>query len=682
MKKILLLLLSICFSLSLWAQNSLSNCPLSEVYLTTYLPTKTEVNNLARQFSVDKVTFDERSGQYFVLMWLSQREYAAFEALNIPYELITPERPPWGSVEMANSVSEMANWDKYPTYSTYTQMLANFQSQFPTLCEIDTVLSDTPSHHTIFAVHISNNLADSNQRPAFWYSSTIHGDEPVGYYLMLHLIDYILNHPADPIVQNILQNVDLWITPLENPDGTYHSSDNSISSYYSTRANANGYDMNRNYPAPTVENSVTIQPETRAMINFATAHHFVMSANFHGGAELANFPWDTWESSTKSHADDNWFQTTCRRYVQHCQDAHSSYMTEEGGITEGGDWYVITGSRQDYMTYYQYCREITLEVSSNKVVNSSNLPTYWQYSQTALLQYILECTYGFHGTITDALTGDPLEAKIWINNHDRDHSEVYSHLPSGKYYRPIKSGTYNITVSADCYEPITFNISATDSTATIYDVQLWPLVTTPDIEDYTVLIGETLSVEAPDEQNLAWFSSETEEVPTYEGSVFTTPAINDTTTYWYQARRNIDGVSCRGERKYFTIFPYENTNIDTTVVDPPIIDTTVIDPPIIDTTITDTTVVDTTVGVDIHLSEINKIFSLFPNPTSQYCWIQQEDNAPIHIQVFDLFGRCVQEQKSNENKTKIDLLNYPAGIYIIRITCEDKKVISLKVIKQ
>ena len=78
----------------------------------------------------------------------------------------------------------------------------------------------------------------------------MHGDEVTGYYLMLRLIDYLLsNYDSDPQVQNIVNNVDLWICPLENPDGTYRNHNDSLNeSPYSTRHNYTDDDLNRSYP--------------------------------------------------------------------------------------------------------------------------------------------------------------------------------------------------------------------------------------------------------------------------------------------------------------------------------------------------------------------------------------------------------------------------------------------------
>ena len=139
--------------------------------------------------------------------------------------------------------------------------------------------------------------------------------------------------------------------------------------------------MNRNYPfLPGVNGSANVQPETQAIINWVEDKHFVMSANFHGGAELTNFPWDSWDSRNRTHADDAWFRYICQNYVDTCHNYDASYMVGEepnnsgcGPVTEGGDWYVITGSRQDYMNYYHGIREMTMEVSSDKKLASEML---------------------------------------------------------------------------------------------------------------------------------------------------------------------------------------------------------------------------------------------------------------------------------------------------------------------
>ena len=572
MKKLLFTLL-FCLGtlLSVFAQNTPSDLLTTNrdfLYINTVVPTKADVNALSRNFSVDACALDSRSGQYAVRIYLDRSEYSRFLAQNLPYEIIPAAESRPGMV--ATSLSEMANWDKYPSYEVYVEMMQNFQTNFPNLCKIDTILAATPCTqrpHMVMAAHISTTLGQPADKPAFLYSATMHGDEVVGFHMMLRLIDYILNNPSDPQVQAILQNVDLYICPLENPDGTYHSSNTQISSNNSTRYNWNNVDMNRNYPfLPGVSGNANVQPETQAIVNWVADKHFVMSANFHGGAELTNFPWDSWASNSRTHADDTWFRYICQNYVDTCHNYDDTYMVGEtaynpgcGAVTEGGDWYVITGSRQDYMNYYEHCREVTMEVHFDKVVTDANdLVTYFPNSKSSLLNYILECTYGFRGIVTDAVTGEPIEgAKIFVRNHDTFNSEVYSHLPLGTYYRPIKAGTYTVEVSADCYETQTFTITTTDGASIRRDVQLQPLVSTPQVADQHIYVGETATLTAPSTHTIKWYASATATTPVATGTTFTTPVLTTTTTYYVEEQAVSNDVTCASERSDVTVFVTE-----------------------------------------------------------------------------------------------------------------------------
>lgn len=162
--------------------------------------------------------------------------------------------------------------------------------------------------------HMANTLGQTTTKPAFLYSSTMHGWETVCYYMMLRLADYILNNAAtDSAVQRLLDSVDLYICPLENPDGTYYLTNDLIlkDGIHSIYHNYNDVQLNRNYPyLPGLEGSADIQPETQAIIDWVTPIHFVMSVNFHCGAEIVNYPWDAWTTAQRSHADADWFRYT------------------------------------------------------------------------------------------------------------------------------------------------------------------------------------------------------------------------------------------------------------------------------------------------------------------------------------------------------------------------------------
>ena len=475
MRKILLPLLCLLI-MAAFAQSRKSptfNRSALQTYVQTTM-TRKALRDISPNFSVDKVTSNP-DGTVDVRICVGPRDYDAFEQLGIPFTILEPDDK--AVTAMADTYEQLvANWNRYPTYNAYKEAMSTFESEFPQMCDIDTILAQTPGNHTLFVAHISNDLHNRGGKPAFFYTATMHGDEPVGYYLMLRLIHYLLNnYDTDAQVRQLVDNVDIWICPLENPDGTYRSSNTQISGWYSTRYNQNGDDLNRSYPIAGQPVAKNYPPEVQAMMDFGAEHHFTLSANFHGGAEVVNYPWDTWTTIQRAHADQSWWDYIGRCYADTCHAVNANYMTDENnGITEGGDWYVITGSRQDYFNYYLGCREMTIEVSSDKVPSSNNLPTFWNRNRQSLLNYIGESLNGFRGIVTDSVTNQPIAARVFVENHDEDNSHTYSRLPYGDYHRPIRRGTWQVTFSAEGYFPKTLTHTATDGQCLVQDVQLVP----------------------------------------------------------------------------------------------------------------------------------------------------------------------------------------------------------------
>ncbi|HNX07921.1 MAG TPA: M14 family zinc carboxypeptidase [Bacteroidales bacterium] len=472
-----------------------------EIVVRFVVSEKSQINNdLTNILSIDHVKQLPGGQGYQVRAYANQEEYEEFLTRNIPYEIIP--KLTTKALTMANTLAEMANWDKYPTYSVYEQMMANFATSYPGLCDIDTILSPTPSgNYKILVAKISDNINSAEDEPQFLYTSSMHGDETTGYYLMLRLINYLLsNYGSDAQVTNLVNNVELWICPLANPDGTYYMSNPQGSTLAnSIRYNKNFKDLNRNYFDPIIGNpnnsgdffNYPIQPETYAFMDFADAHHFNMGANFHGGAEVINYPWDTWETSENPNADAAWWERVCSAYVATARQLTSSYMTDTyaDGVTEGGDWYKITGGRMDYMNYFKQCREVTIELDDDKTTQTQNLQGMWNLNYHSLLNFIEESLYGLRGIITDSLTGLPIRAKVWVNNYDQadDSSQVYSALPVGNYHKYMNAGTYSITYSAPGYLSKTINnMVLINGQASTVDVALSPYVQGIQNSEYPV----------------------------------------------------------------------------------------------------------------------------------------------------------------------------------------------------
>jgi hypothetical protein len=206
-------------------------------------------------------------------------------------------------------------------------------------------------------------------------------------------------------------------------------------------------------------------------MNLSDSIPFSMSCNFHTGAEVFNYPWDTWSNLT---ADDSWWQNIGSSYADTVhQHAPLGYFNDlNNGLTNGWVWYEVDGGRQDFMNYFKRCRESTIELSSTKIPNPSTLPNYWNANKASLINYIKESLNGLRGIVTDSITGQPIRARVEIFGHDYDSSHVYSNLPVGNYHRHLSPGNYLVNFSAQGYESKFINVDIYSATPTVLNVQL------------------------------------------------------------------------------------------------------------------------------------------------------------------------------------------------------------------
>lgn len=442
-----------------------------EVYMRFYPESMTAIHETSLGVIIDNIVGAE------VYAYANRTGFEKFLSHDIPYEILTPPSMTGEKPRMSDYADkDNLQWDAYPTYSGYLSLMDQFAQDYPELCTI-VEFGTSVRDRKLLAAKISDNVNDDEKEPSFFYQSTIHGDELCGYMLMLRLIDYLLsNYTSDSRIKQLVDNCEIWINPLCNPDGTYKGGDNTV--WESTRFNVNNYDLNRNFPCPSLNGGMnttenpggTIQPETRATIDLTDEHHFVLSADFHSGAEIIVYIWGCW---SKAHPDKNWWELICNNWVQTVQDnSDPGYLDDNGGYMNAYAWYKVVGERMNYAAYYQQCRSVTVELSRDKKLAESELQDHWDWQYEALLNYLEEVLYGINGTVSDSITGEPLEADVFIENYDQDSSSVSSHLPHGDFYRPVLAGTYSVRFTCEDYYPKTVSVTVQNGQASVLDVKL------------------------------------------------------------------------------------------------------------------------------------------------------------------------------------------------------------------
>ena len=470
------ILLSFLLTISslIFAQSSVINIEKifekkGEIYFKFEISSAYELNNIGKIISIDEIKGSD------IFAYANKRGFESFLKLEKTYNILPHPGELIKNPKMlgVDEIGKSKSWDYYPTYEAYIEMMYQFAIDYPEICVVESIGNSIEGRELLMA-KISDNVNEREDEPQFLYTSTMHGDETTGYVLMLRLIDYLLsNYGQDQRISNMVDNIEIWINPLANPDGTYAGGNGSV--YGATRYNANWVDLNRNYPDPEDgphPDGNEWQVETVHFMNFAENNHFVLSANQHGGTEVCNYPWDTWAQFA---ADNDWWIYVCREYADTVHvSSPSGYMTGyDNGITNGYAWYTISGGRQDYMNYFHNCREFTLELSDTKLLPANQLPAHWDYNYRSFLNYIEQSLYGIAGTITDAETGNPLEAEILIVDHEIDNSQMYSVAETGYYNRPVYAGTYDVKYTAQGHYPVIIeDVVVTNRNTTIVNVEL------------------------------------------------------------------------------------------------------------------------------------------------------------------------------------------------------------------
>ncbi|KAI3459966.1 hypothetical protein Pfo_016629 [Paulownia fortunei] len=292
----------------------------------------------------------------------------------------------------------------------------------------------------LWAIEISDMPGQIEAEPAFKFIGNVHGDEPVGRELLLLLANWLCNnYMKDPLATLIVDGVHLHILPSMNPDGFS----------LRRRGNANNIDLNRDFPDqffPMNDDMDLRQPETKAIMNWLEDIHFTASASLHGGALVANYPWDGTEDRRKNYygcPDDKTFKFLASLYSRSHYNMSLSKEFPEG-VTNGAFWYPIYGGMQDWNYIHCGCFELTLEISDNKWPNASELPTLWEYNRISMLNLVAGLVKtGLHGQISSSDNGRPLPASIAIRGINytivasKTYADYHRLLAPGEKYEVI-----------------------------------------------------------------------------------------------------------------------------------------------------------------------------------------------------------------------------------------------------
>ncbi|GAB1606328.1 carboxypeptidase E-like [Argonauta hians] len=335
--------------------------------------------------------------------------------------------------------------------------------------------------------------------PEFKYVANMHGNEVVGRELLLQLAVYLCQQYrlGNTTIQWLVNHTHIHLMPSMNPDGWELANENRIKTgkadWLIGRANANNVDLNRNFPdlnsivydneqndGPNNHleklayalNSPGLAVETKTVMKWLSSYPFVLSANLHGGDLVANYPYDLTRSGKLSEystsPDDATFRYLAESYSEnHRTMAHNhsscgmqndrNFGTKDG-ITNGADWYSVSGGMQDYNYLETNCFEITLELGCDKFPPGSTLKDYWTDNRRALIAFMLQSHIGIKGFVINAMTKEAISGATVKVLNMTDSRYINHDVITGKfgdYYRLLIDGIYEVEVTAKGFHPRT-----------------------------------------------------------------------------------------------------------------------------------------------------------------------------------------------------------------------------------
>ena len=217
----------------------------------------------------------------------------------------------------------------YHHYNDMTTELEDLQSANSDVMALSSIGSSVRGR-SLWCARIEDPGAGQEGKLALYLDGEHHGNEQLGGELAILLIHHLVEDRSDALVQQVLSQSVVYITPMVNPDGNTRDQ----------RDNLDGVDLNRNYPYNFTTggmhgDSPASEPEVRANVDFMTGADLGLYMTFHTGTVALLYPWgDTLDPSPD------------KAMFEHFRGA-----AEAAGVTygpSGSTLYIANGASEDF----------------------------------------------------------------------------------------------------------------------------------------------------------------------------------------------------------------------------------------------------------------------------------------------------------------------------------------------
>lgn len=409
----------------------------------------------------------------------------------------------------------------YPDLDEIYEEMNSAAMEYSSICEMVDLtemynVSPTYEDRHLYAVKISDNVTEDEDEPTFLMVSCHHCREIVTPVIALYAIEqFTTNYGSDPEIKELVDEYEIWISPVWNPDGYVYVFDVDNmwrkNRRYFPEFGSYGVDLNRNFPfgwystcsGSTDPFSITYkgpspasEAETQTMIVFSNDQHFTKVLDYHSyGQEVL------WGYSCHSHPFSSFLQSE----AQSLSTAAGYYGSIRAPSAEGEN--------------YEWQLAMNGSYANLMETHTSFQPTYSSAQDEAALVWLgtvwmLQRPISLSGHVKNSVTEQPVEAEINICDTTFPNDEEFYSEPSyGRYHLFLPAGTYIIEFSAPNYKTKSHQVTVTQNSAEILDIALERITEAPEIPEIsgpiTGSIGEileyTLNTTDPDGDDVYYF---------------------------------------------------------------------------------------------------------------------------------------------------------------------------------
>lgn len=356
----------------------------------------------------------------------------------------------------------------YPDLKAVTDALRAAEAKFPSIArvvDLTQALNQRPTFEGrhIYALKISDRVDQDEDEPAALVVSTHHARELVTPVIALTAIDRLTaGYGRDPAITAVVDEYEIWIAPVWNPDG-YSWVFTNDNFWRKNRRNGRGVDLNRNYPqgwtsrcsGSTSWNSNTYkgpsaasEPETQTMMEWSKQRRFAKVIDFHSSGQEVLYayrctahpfePW--WRAEAVTLANASGYRGSVR--LPSAEGEHYQWQLAQMGA-------------------YAFLVETATRFQPPFATAVREAEQVW----SGILQ-VLQRPFSVQGFVTDAATGAPLTATISLPDTRFLGGETYgSGGKFGRFDLILPEGVHRLRFEVPGLPPEerTVQVSATES---------------------------------------------------------------------------------------------------------------------------------------------------------------------------------------------------------------------------